>query len=141
LSGDHGLKAMVRANTHRTIMAKTKVHGYLLTTAFKPWLEHRPKERTLVLMFFFAFFKIIPTFAVTNQIFLPFQGVWFLLRRAERLGSAKPWQPIPIFSGERCQNLIPESREMIKINTRTMKTFHSIHENQILPYLPMGMGW
>jgi len=46
---------------------------------------------------FFAFFKIIPTFAVTNQIFLPFKGVWFLLRRAERLGSAKPWQPIPIY--------------------------------------------
>jgi len=47
----------------------------------------------------------------------------------------------PDLSGERCQNLIPESREMIKINTRAMKTFHSIHENQILPYLPMGMGW
>jgi hypothetical protein len=43
---------------------------------------------------FFAFFKIIHTFAVTNQIFLPFKGVWFLLRRVERLGSAKPWQPI-----------------------------------------------
>jgi hypothetical protein len=23
-----------------------------------------------------------------------FKGVWFLLRRAKRLGSAKPWQPI-----------------------------------------------
>jgi len=34
-------------------------------------------------------------FAATNQIFLPVKGVWFLLRRAERLGSWKPWQPIP----------------------------------------------
>jgi len=42
---------------------------------------------------FFAFLKIIHIFVTTNQIFLPFKGVWFLLRRAERLGSAKPWQP------------------------------------------------
>jgi hypothetical protein len=42
---------------------------------------------------FFAFFKILHIFDPTNQIFLPFKGVWFLLRRAERLGSAKPWQP------------------------------------------------
>jgi len=47
----------------------------------------------------------------------------------------------PDLPGERCQNLIPESREMIKINTVTMKTFHPIRENQFLPYLPMGMGW
>jgi len=45
----------------------------------------------------------------------------------------------PDFSGERCQNLIPESREMIKINTRTMKTFHPIRKNIILPLMPMCM--
>jgi hypothetical protein len=42
---------------------------------------------------FFAFPKIIPTFDPTNQIFLPYKGVWFLLRRVKRLGSVKPWQP------------------------------------------------
>jgi len=43
----------------------------------------------------FVFSKFIATFVATNQIFLPFKGVWFLLRRVERLGSVKPWQPIP----------------------------------------------
>jgi hypothetical protein len=42
----------------------------------------------------FAFPKILFIFAPTNQIFLPLKGVWFLLRRVKRLGSAKPWQPI-----------------------------------------------
>jgi hypothetical protein len=42
----------------------------------------------------FAFQKILFTFDPTNQIFLPLKGVWFLLRRVKRLGSAKPWQPI-----------------------------------------------
>jgi len=69
---------------------------------------------------FFAVSKILFTFAPANQIFLPFQGVWFLLRRVKRLGSAKPWQPI-LRLGKRCQNLIPESREMIKIK-------HGYHE-------------
>jgi len=41
----------------------------------------------------FVFSKFIATFVATNQIFLPFKGVWFLLRRVERLGSLKPWQP------------------------------------------------
>lgn len=49
------------------------------------------------------------------------KGVWFLLRRAERLGSEKPWQPIRQAGlsarGSRCQNLIPGCREMIKMNT------------------------
>jgi len=45
----------------------------------------------------------------------------------------------PSADGERCQNLIPEKREMIKINTGTMKTFHSIQKNSILLFLPMGM--
>jgi len=40
------------------------------------------------------FQKIIIIFDPTNQIFLPLEGVWFLLRRVKRLGSAKPWQPI-----------------------------------------------
>jgi len=47
----------------------------------------------------------------------------------------------PDLSGERCQNLIPESREMIKINTRTMKTFHSIQKHSVLPFVPMCMEW
>jgi hypothetical protein len=42
---------------------------------------------------FFANPKNISTFDPTNQIFLPLKGVWFLLRRVKRLGSAKPWQP------------------------------------------------
>jgi hypothetical protein len=46
----------------------------------------------------------------------------------------------PDLSGERCQNLIPEKREMIKINTGTMKTFHSIQKHSVLPFVPMGMG-
>jgi hypothetical protein len=56
--------------------------------------------------FIFAFLKFLPIFDPTNQIFLPFKGVWFLLRRAERLGSAKPWQPVQNI-GKRCQYLIP----------------------------------
>jgi hypothetical protein len=46
----------------------------------------------------------------------------------------------PDLFGERCQNLIPEEREMIKINTETMKTIHSIQKYSILPFVPMGMG-
>jgi len=42
----------------------------------------------------FCISQNLPIFVATNQIFLPVKGVWFLLRRAERLGSAKPWQPI-----------------------------------------------
>ncbi len=34
------------------------------------------------------------TFAATNQIFFPYKGCLILLRRVERLGSVKPWQPI-----------------------------------------------
>jgi len=41
--------------------------------------------------------------------------------------------------GERCQNLIPESREMIKINTEIMNLFQSIHNNFIMSLMPMGM--
>jgi hypothetical protein len=51
-------------------------------------------ERIDEILYFFAFLKIIFTFDPTNQIFLPFKGVWFLLRRVKRLGSVKPWQPI-----------------------------------------------
>jgi hypothetical protein len=47
----------------------------------------------------------------------------------------------PGISGERCQNLIPEKREMIKIDTVTMETIHSLQKNSILLFLPMGMGW
>ena len=49
------------------------------------------KEMNIIL---FVFPKIFFTFDPTNQIFLPLKGVWFLLRRVKRLGSAKPWQPI-----------------------------------------------
>jgi len=47
----------------------------------------------------------------------------------------------PELSGERCQNLIPENREMIKINTETMKTSHSIQNNLMMLLMPMCMGW
>lgn len=46
------------------------ISRYQLTPAFKPGLEDTTRIRTLVLIFF-AFSKIISTFAVTNQIFLP----------------------------------------------------------------------
>jgi len=49
---------------------------------------------------FFAFSKIIYKFAPTNQIFFHFEECLVLLRRAERLGSAKPWQPIPMNRGK-----------------------------------------
>jgi len=41
---------------------------------------------------FFAFPEIISTFVTTNQIFFDTECL-ILLRRAERLGSEKPWQP------------------------------------------------
>jgi hypothetical protein len=48
---------------------------------------------------YFVFSKILFTFDPTNQIFLPLKGVWFLLRRVERLGSVKPWQPTRQLTG------------------------------------------
>jgi len=55
------------------------------------------------------------TFAASNQIFFPFEECLVLLRRAERLGSVKPWQPSLI---KRIKVPIPnpgKNREMIKI--------------------------
>jgi hypothetical protein len=45
----------------------------------------------------------------------------------------------PELKGKRCQNLIPESREMIKINTETMNSIHLNHNNFIMPLMPMSM--
>jgi hypothetical protein len=46
---------------------------------------------------------------------------------------------IPDLSGERCQNLIPGKREMIKINTEKMKTLHLLQRYLIRQFMPMGM--
>jgi hypothetical protein len=45
----------------------------------------------------------------------------------------------PVISGERCQNLIPENREMIKFNTENMNAIHLTHNNFTMPLMPMGM--
>jgi len=45
----------------------------------------------------------------------------------------------PQKSGERCQNLIPGNREMIKINTKTMKEFIQTLNHLQMPLMPMGM--
>jgi hypothetical protein len=42
-------------------------------------------------------------------------------------------------TGERCQNLIPKIREMIKINTKTMKEFIQTLNHLQMPLMPMGM--
>jgi hypothetical protein len=47
----------------------------------------------------------------------------------------------PQKSGERCQNLIPGNREMIKINTGTMNQIQMIREKHFLPFMPMDMRW
>jgi len=47
----------------------------------------------------------------------------------------------PGLSGERCQNLIPGKREMIKINTKTMKKFHPAQKEFKMPLMPMYMCW
>jgi hypothetical protein len=39
----------------------------------------------------------------------------------------------------RCQNLIPGNREMIKINTKTMKVFILIRKYLQMPLMPMCM--
>jgi len=41
--------------------------------------------------------------------------------------------------GERCQNLIPERREIIKINTEKMNTFLLLKKDLIMPLMPMCM--
>jgi hypothetical protein len=45
----------------------------------------------------------------------------------------------PPAGGERCQYLIPENREMIKIKTEIMNAIHLTHNNFIMPLLPMCM--
>jgi hypothetical protein len=45
----------------------------------------------------------------------------------------------PEKDGKRCQNLIPEKREMIKINTELMNAIHLTHNNFTMPLMPMCM--
>jgi hypothetical protein len=45
----------------------------------------------------------------------------------------------PDMIGERCQNLIPGNREMIKINMEKMNSFHLYLKNFIMPLMPMCM--
>jgi len=64
---------------------------------------------------FFAFPKIISTFDPTNQIFLPLKGCLVFIKKGEEIRLCETLATNPLTDGERCQNLIPESREMIKI--------------------------
>ena len=68
--------------------------------------------------FFFAFPEILFTFDPTNQIFLPLKGCLVFIKKGEEIRLDETLATNPPADGERCQNLIPESREMIKILTR-----------------------
>jgi hypothetical protein len=88
---------------------------------------------------YFAFFKIIFIFDPTNQIFLPLQGVWFLLRREKRLGSVIPWQPTLKF-----RRTVPKPNpgkpgDDKNFNTEDMNSIHLKHNNFIMPLMPMCM--
>jgi hypothetical protein len=72
-------------------------------------------EREWVHAIFFAFSKIIPTFDPTNQIFLSFNGCLIFIKKGEEIRLCETLATKPPTGSERCQNLIPESREMIKI--------------------------
>jgi hypothetical protein len=89
--------------------------------------------------FFFCFFENIITFEPTNQIFLSFESVWFLLRRVKRLGSAKPWQPI-----HNIRITVPKPNpgkpgDDKNFNTDNMNSIHLTHNNFIMPLMPMRM--
>jgi hypothetical protein len=87
---------------------------------------------------FFVFSKIIYTFAAINQIFFPVRVFGFIKKGGEiRLGETLATNPETV--GERCQNLIPENREMIKINTELMNAIHLTHNNFTMPLMPMRM--
>jgi hypothetical protein len=63
----------------------------------------------------FVFPKIIFTFDPTNQIFLPLKGRLVFIKKGEEIRLCETLATNPPSGGERCQNLIPERREMIKI--------------------------
>jgi hypothetical protein len=63
----------------------------------------------------FVFQKIIFTFDPTNQIFLPLKGCLVFIKKGEEIRLCETLATNPPAGGERCQNLIPERREMIKI--------------------------
>jgi hypothetical protein len=65
---------------------------------------------------FFEFPEIILIFDPTNQIFLPI-GCLVFIKKGEEIRLCETLATKPPTGGERCQNLIPERREMIKILT------------------------
>jgi hypothetical protein len=65
--------------------------------------------------YFFVVPKILFTFDPTNQIFLPLKGCLVFIKKGEEIRLCETLATNPSAGGERCQNLIPESREMIKI--------------------------
>jgi hypothetical protein len=64
---------------------------------------------------FFVFLKMIFNFDATNQIFLPYRGCLIFIKKGEEIRLCETLATNSPNSGERCQNLIPDSREMIKI--------------------------
>jgi hypothetical protein len=74
--------------------------------------------------------KILFTFASTNQIFLPLAGCLVFIKKGEEIRLCETLATNPSFDGERCQNLIPESREMIKIKHRNYE-FDSSYTQQL----------
>jgi hypothetical protein len=63
----------------------------------------------------FGFLKILFTFEPTNQIFLPYTGCLVFIKKGEEIRLSETLATNPPTGRKRCQNLIPESREMIKI--------------------------
>jgi hypothetical protein len=64
-----------------------------------------------------GFQKILFTFDPTNQIFLPYAGCLVFIKKGEEIRLCETLATNPPTGRKRCQNLIPESREMIKILT------------------------
>ena len=62
----------------------------------------------------FGFLKILFTFEPTNQIFLPYTGCLVFIKKGEEIRLSETLATNPPTGRKRCQNLIPENREMIK---------------------------
>jgi hypothetical protein len=87
---------------------------------------------------FFAFSKNIYIFVPTNQIFFPYR-VFDFIKKGGEIRLEETLATNPTTGGKRCQNLIPENREMIKFNTEIMNAIHLTHNNFTMPLMPMCM--
>jgi hypothetical protein len=63
----------------------------------------------------FGFPKILFTFDPTNQMFPPFAGCLVFIKKGEEIRLCETLATDLPPRWKRCQNLIPESREIIKI--------------------------